>query len=126
MDSISSNSTLLLEKSMDFLWTKQTAILDNISNAETPGYKAKTVTFEEALEDKLKAAASGNNQEQIRNTIDNANWKVTEADESTRMDDNGVNVTEQSVELVRNAYQLQYTMQAISGDLTTLGAAIRG
>jgi flagellar basal-body rod protein FlgB len=42
------------------------------------------------------------------------------------MDDNGVNVTEQSVELVRNAYQLQYTMQAISGDFAALGTAISG
>lgn len=127
MDGISSNSTLLMEKSMDFLWTKQTAILDNIANSETPGYKTKTVTFEETLENSLKAAKSSNSsQEQIRNAIENADWKVTETDESTRLDDNGVNVTEQSVELVRNAYQLQYTMQAISGDLTALGTAISG
>lgn len=126
MDGISSNSMMLMEKSMDFLWAKQTAILDNIANSETPGYKTKTVTFEEALGDKLRAAASENNKEQIQNTIENAKWKVTEADESTRMDDNGVNVTEQSVEMVRTAYQLQYTMQAISSDLTALGTAIRG
>lgn len=127
MDGISSNSTLLMEKSMDFLWTKQTAILDNIANSETPGYKTKTVTFEETLENSLKAAKSSNSsQEQIRNAIENADWKVTETDESTRLDDNGVNVTEQSVELVRNAYQLQYTMQAISSDLTALGTAISG
>ena len=63
-------------------------------------------------------------REQIQNAIENASWKVTEEDESTRMDDNGVNVTEQSVELVRNAYQLQYTMQAISGDLAALGTAV--
>lgn len=45
---------------------------------------------------------------------------------STRMDDNGVNVTEQSVEMIRNAYQLQYVMKSINSDLTVLKAAIQG
>ena len=49
MDFLSTNSFLMMEKSMGFLWTKQAAILDNISNAETPNYKAKVVTFEESL-----------------------------------------------------------------------------
>ena len=45
------NSQLMLERAMDFQWTKQNVINDNIVNAETPNYKAKYVTFEEALED---------------------------------------------------------------------------
>lgn len=51
---------------------------------------------------------------------------MTEAQESTRMDDNGVNVTQENVELVRNAYQLQYTMSAISSELAVLRTAVRG
>ena len=54
MDFLSSNSFLMMEKSMAFLWTKQAAILDNIANAETPGYKAKIVTFEETLKARLE------------------------------------------------------------------------
>lgn len=56
MDFLSSNSFLMMEKSMMFLWTKQAAILDNIANAETPGYKAKIVTFEETLKARLEQA----------------------------------------------------------------------
>ena len=48
------NSMLMLERAMDFQWTKQNVINDNIVNAETPNYKAKYVTFEEALEDAKK------------------------------------------------------------------------
>ena len=44
MDMLTSNSLLMMERSMDFLWTKQTAILDNLSNVETPNYKTKYVT----------------------------------------------------------------------------------
>ena len=45
MGYLSSNSDLLMEKSMSYLWAKQAAILDNIANAETPNYKPKVVSF---------------------------------------------------------------------------------
>ncbi len=127
MELFTSNSMLMLEKSMDFLWTKQAAVLDNIANAETPNYKAKVVTFEESLRDKLESAASSNQPKQaIRQVLENTDFAVTEPQESTRMDDNGVNITEQSTELVRNSYQLQYVMNAISADMTALRTAAKG
>ena len=46
--------------------------------------------------------------------------------ESMRMDDNGVNVAEQETELIRNTYQMQYTMDAINGKITLLRTLIRG
>jgi flagellar basal-body rod protein FlgB len=42
------------------------------------------------------------------------------------MDDNGVNITEQSTELIRNAYQLQYVMKSINTKLSILSTAIKG
>ena len=51
---------------------------------------------------------------------------VREAQESVRMDGNGVNITEQSVDLARNGYQMQYVFGAISSDIATLQAVIRG
>lgn len=127
MDFLSSNSMLMMEKSMGYLWTKQAAILDNIANAETPNYKTKVVTFEESLRSKLEAAGRTNSpRAAIREVLEENEFAVMEAQESTRMDDNGVNVTEQSVELVRNAYQIQYVMQSISSDLNVLRIAING
>lgn len=121
------NSFLMLEKSMGFLWTKQAAILDNIANAETPNYKAKVVTFEESLKEKLeRAKSSATPGTSVREVLETSEFSVTEQLESTRMDDNGVNVTEQSTEMIRNAYQLQYVMNAINSDLSTLRTAIRG
>jgi flagellar basal-body rod protein FlgB len=43
-----------------------------------------------------------------------------------RMDDNGVNVTEQSTELTRTTYQMNYTMDAINNNLSLLRTLIRG
>ena len=127
MTTLTSNSLRMMERSMEFLWAKQAAHLDNISNAETPGYKVKTVTFEEAFDAKLRAAAAEDRlraRRAVRQVIENDNWSVTEDEEVTRMDGNGVNVTEQSLEAVRTAYQIQYVYQTISSDLTILGKAI--
>lgn len=127
MELLSSNSFLMMEKSMDFLWAKQAAILDNISNAETPNYKPKVVTFEETLREKLQRAQEKERpRKETRAAIRSAEYSVKEKPVSTRMDDNGVNVTEQSVEMIRNAYQLQYVMKSINSDLTVLKAAIQG
>lgn len=126
---LSSNSSLMMEKSMDFLWAKQAAILDNIANAETPNYKAKVVTFEENLRQQLEAAQVGSQsatRRQIRQALEKSSYQVEEQQEVTRMDDNGVNVTEQSTEMIRNAYQLQYVMSSINSDLSRLRTAIRG
>ena len=127
MGGITSNSMRMLEKSVDYLWAKQAAHLDNIANAETPGYKVKTVSFEKRFENRLKAAErGGHSRTQTRKAIETARWEVEEDDEITRMDENGVNVLEQSLEAVRTAYQMQYTLQAINNDFTTLGRAING
>lgn len=149
MSFLTSNSQLLLEKSMGYLWTKQAAILDNIANAETPNYKAKVVTFEESLRKQLEARLSpgrytamgastpGEGQavaqapgrmaeKSIRRTIEEAEPVVFEAQEQTRMDDNGVNTTDQMVELVRNAYQQQYVYQAINKHYSILRMAVKG
>ena len=127
MDCFVSNSTLMLQRSMDYLWTKQSCILDNIANAETPGYKTKYATFEESLQEAIQSAANGGGTAgKIRSAIEGTTVSVQQAQESTRLDENGVNITEQMVELARNGYQMQYVMDAISSDFSLLRTAIKG
>ena len=124
------NSQLLLERAMNFQWTKQVTINDNIVNAETPNYKAKTVTFEETIRDQVEQTLTRDLKpgRRTRATLEEAETAVDvfEAQEVTRTDDNGVSVTDQMVELSRNAYQTQYVMQCISGNLSLLRTAVRG
>ena len=127
MNGLTSNSALMLQQSMRFLWTKQSCILDNIANVETPGYQRKYATFEEALDGAIRRAeGDGTGSAGMRAAIADTQVEVHEAPDSTRMDENGVNVTEQMVEVARNAYQLQYVMQAISTDFGILRTAITG
>ena len=127
MDLLSSNSFLMLEKSLGYLWTKQAAIADNISNAETPGYKEKVVTFEERLKSKLLRASRGSAPvKSRRDVLEGSAFSVTEQMVQTRKDDNGVNVTAQAAEAIRTAYQMRYVMSTINTDLSILTSAIRG
>ena len=128
MNFLSSNSMLMLQKSMDYLWTKQSCILDNVANSETPGYKTKYATFEESLRQAIQDAVRDDRSPSsaIREAIQEASVEVHQAEESTRMDDNGVNITEQMVEIVRNGYQQQYVMDAISGEFSLLRTVITG
>ena len=129
MDLLTSNSMLMMERSMGYLWTKQAALLDNIANAETPNYKPKVVVFEESLREKLQQAAGLHGtdaRKTVRQALEEAEVSVFEPQESTRMDDNGVDTTEQMVEMIRNAYQQQYVYQAINKSYSILRMAVRG
>lgn len=132
-DFFSSNSMLMLERAAQFQWTKIGAISDNVSNGDTPNYKAKYVTFEEALRSSIQQAAAGRSEVgrsalgAIRSAISASSPVVHTAElESARMDDNGVNIAEQQVELTRTAYQMQHIYRAISSDMSRVLMAIRG
>ena len=123
------NSQLMLERAMNFQWTKQVAINDNIVNAETPNYKAKYVTFEEELDRSIRLALRNSDRRasSVRSVINRSRPVVHVAEnESMRMDDNGVNVTEQETEATRNALQMQYTLDVINRELTGLRSLIKG
>lgn len=131
MSYLFSNSLLMLERAMDYQWTKFGAVSDNIINAETPNYKPKYVTFEEALDASIRrtvrAGGASGKASGMRSVLSGARPVVHVAEnESMRMDDNGVNVAEQETELTRTTYQMQYTIDAISGKLSLLQTLIRG
>ena len=127
MDILSSNSFLMMEKTLGYLWTKQAAIADNVTNAETPGYKEKVVTFEDSLKSKLRQASRRSAPvKEMRTVLETTPFSVTEQMVQTRMDDNGVNVTAQMSEAVRTAYQMRYVMSSINTEMAILRSAVRG
>lgn len=129
MDWLSSNSMLLMEKSLDASWARQRLTLDNIANAETPGYKAKYATFEDEMQQRLaeiQQEDGGSNQE-IRDAIQGAQFQIHEnPEESGRLDGNNVNIDVEQAELARNAYQYQFELRQVTDELTRLRIAIEG
>lgn len=125
MYNIFGNNLKLSEKSLDYLWHKQSVTLNNIANNETPGYKAKYVSFEDLYRNKL-LAASGNSRD-VRAAIDRARWSTHESEaESTRPDGNNVVLDTEQAELTRTALQYQYVIQALNSDITKLSTVIKG
>lgn len=125
MDWLDSVSTSLIGKDLDGLWERQRAISDNIANYETPGYKTKTVSFE----DQLRAQVSGGGRtagDVMRGVEDVEPVTEEKGDETFRADGNGVDLEEQSLELARTQLNYYYSLQEISDAFARLKTAIKG
>lgn len=126
MNSIFGNSISMAEKSLDYLWAKQTTTLNNIANGETPGYKAKYVKFEDEFRNRLAAARKGTSAD-IGNTISNSRYFIRNTnEESARLDGNNVNVDVENMELARTTLQYQYELNSLNSDISRLRTIIKG
>lgn len=125
MNGIFGNNISLAETSMDSLWARQQATMHNIANADTPGYQARFVTFEEELRKKIIAARKGTPQ-QVGQAIAGSGYRIQQSrEESARLDGNNVNVDVEQVELVRATLQYQYEINALNGDISRLRTVLK-
>lgn len=124
MSDLFGNSISILSKALDCLWARQEIISDNLSNVDTPGYKSKYVTFEDALREKLETA--GTRQERLEAVLDSP-CEIKEVQGRTeRPDGNNVDATEEFVEMTRTTYQYQYLLNAVNQDIARLRSVIKG
>lgn len=129
MDWFSNNSMLMIEKSLDFVWQRQKVIAENIANVETPGYKAKYLTFEDELRRSLSSAQKSNvnRGELVRSAVDSSRARVNVSDAtSTRLDGNNVVADAENVEMARAQFQYEYLIRQINDQFTRLRSVIRG
>lgn len=123
LDSISSS---LLNKSLDGLWTRERAISDNMSNYETPGYKMKSVSFEDQLKTQLQNL-NGTQQDASIANINSVSPVMTEAqDQTERADGNGVDLEQQFIDMSRTTLNYSYSLQQINDNFSRLRTAITG
>lgn len=129
MDWMADNAMLLTQKTLDTAWAKQRLTLDNISNVDTPGYKAKYVVFEDLLQNKLSqfAGEARPKASEIRSAVAETRMRVfNSTEESMRLDGNNVNADVEELELTRNVYEYQYALRQITEQFTRLRVAIEG
>ncbi len=125
--SIFGNSIQMVNQSLDYLWLKQSVTSNNISNAETPGYKAEYVTFENSYKEQLELAIMSNDNEAINQAIMGATPVVHKSDtEGSRLDGNNVNTEVEMIELTKAALQYQYGLNSINSDISRLRTVIKG
>ena len=120
------NSISMSQKSLEFLWAKQVVISQNLTNVDTPGYKAKYVTFEDVYQNRLKLARAAKTPAQTRSIIENSYYSINEKDSSARLDENNVNADAEEVEMARAQLQYQYVLNAMNSDFSRLRGVIKG
>lgn len=126
MNWLDSVSTSLINKDLDGLWERQQAISDNIANYETPGYKTKSVSFEDQLKNQLSDSGNTTGSGLIEKINDVQPATTVAEDETYRADGNGVDLEAQNIELARTQLNYYYSLQEISDSFNRLGTAING
>ena len=122
------NGLLLGEKTLDSLWMRQNLTMNNIANVDTPGFKSQYMTFENELAQKIRSALTVQkaSMKNVARGIENMRPSVhTTLNESTRLDENNVDMDQEQVELVRTAYEYQFMLSSVSSDLSRLRSAAK-
>lgn len=115
----------ILIKGLDALWMRQRVISNNIANATTPGYKSKSVDFENVLKSVL-------NRDNIdKGTLERAasklNPELVERDWiSDSEDGNNVVLDKENIELARAQLQYSALVTALNAQISRLRYAITG
>lgn len=123
MDIFASQSINLLNKSLDGLWKRQEIISDNIANYETPGYKRKYVSFEDDLKAAVESGSAKNSE--IKQKIMNTKIEVGQTnDESMRLDDNNVDIEQETIEMARTTLNYAYSQRMLDDYFSRLRCAI--
>ena len=122
------NGLLLGEKTLDSLWMRQNLTMNNIANVDTPGFKSQYMTFENELAQKIRSALTVKkaSMKHVARGIENMRPSVhTTLNESTRLDENNVDMDQEQVELARTAYEYQFMISSVSSDLSRLRSAAK-
>jgi flagellar basal-body rod protein FlgB len=96
---------------------RQTALAQNIANANTPGYQRKDVDFESSLR---AAMGSGQNPDSLQFGIE------TDASAPMQPDGNSVDIDTESAKLAENGLNYESLVTVAKGRLEILQSAIGG
>lgn len=127
------NHTKTASKALDATWLRNEAISQNIANVDTPGYKKKTVKFEEFLSGALDGENLPGKVTDKRHIpigaadIENVPISVSEdhASLSTRLDGNNVDIESEMAQMAKNTIQYNALIQRISGQFRSLRSVIK-
>ena len=110
----------VLHSAINGLSLRQQVIADNIANVDTPGYRARSVEFESALESAIErggASSSGNGA---------LGLTATPTTTPVGANDNNVDLRKESIAAIQTQYQYQVMGRAISDRHSRLGVMAGG
>jgi len=113
--SLFDNTDLLLNAAIRGSGLRQTALSQNIANANTPGYQRKDVDFESALQ---SAMADGQNPDSLQFSVS------TDPSAPMQPDGNSVDIDTESSKLAENGLTYESLVSVAKGRIEILQSAI--
>ncbi|MDD6448976.1 MAG: flagellar basal body rod protein FlgB [Lachnospiraceae bacterium] len=126
MNHLYGNDVSLTEKTLDLLWERQNVTANNIANVDTPGFKARRVTFENALAESIGSNSMRANANHVDRAIQTSGARVLEdPSESSRLDGNNVDMDQEQVQLVKTSYEYEMMVNSANNSLKRLDSAAK-
>ena len=118
----------LLKKGMDLSTERHLLISGNISNAETPGYKAVDIEFSKQIQEAMGGGDHLNmqtsNHKHLGSASANGESEVFEEADAARSNGNNVNMDKEMVKLAENQIMYNAMAQIISKRSSMVRSAI--
>lgn len=95
-------------------WQRQTALTNNIANADTPGYEREDVNFESALKNAMSRGES----------LSELQFQTEEQAQTAGPNGNAIDIDEESAKLSENGLDYQALTQVLGAQDSMLSSAI--
>ena len=118
----------VLDKAMDASWIRNEAISNNISNADTPGYKRQDVDFETQLAKAMHSSRYTSVDAKVHNLKLNHLYPIIHRDYSGysyRLDGNNVDPDTEAVYLAKNQVVYQGLEASVNQEFKNIMAVLK-
>jgi flagellar basal-body rod protein FlgB len=111
----------VLENLLSWASKRQQALGSNISNLDTPGYRAKDYSFESELE---SLAMKTTSEKHISPFHEDSSSRLIEVETKEKLNGNNVNIERELTELTKNSVDYITFVQYLNQKIRTLRSAI--
>jgi len=121
----------VLQRGIGASWKRNSVILDNIANVDTPDFKASEVHFEQFFknafrEDGFEYKRTRDTHMQLGFGDSNLDGVVVPTDTVERMDGNNVDIDKETTDFAKNAIFYNALLRKVNGQFNQLRTAIKG
>lgn len=120
-----------LQSGVGASWRRNSVILDNIANVDTPDFKASELHFENYFKSALESenfAYTRTREKHMRLGVDDEslNGVVVQYNTTERMDGNNVDIDKETTDFAKNVIFYNTLIQKVNGQFNQLRTAIKG
>lgn len=128
------NSMTNLENGLNASWLRNSTILNNVANVDTPDFKSSGVEFESMYKRMLSQQEDGFKAKQTRSThmdfgtnLQSVEGVVVKRDNTTyREDGSNVDIDQEMTDFAKNVIYYNALLRKVNGQFSQLKSAIQG